>query len=543
MEEDFFLSFCDSNPLINNLFDKYSIFQQYLEYFDFFNINDIKNKEFIKNLIINNKTNPQIKLIFEQYLNRSKSKYYDIYLQKILDLKNPQDLIELFYDLISKKLINCFLSIIIEPNLFNPNINTIYFNFEKLILNHKEYYLLREYKQLRNIYIKYIKHITNNLVNPFNIIYFEIKLAKLFNNHKQFIKYNKNEILNNPLLKKFLEFSNLHKIDINEIIIDNYEILSFINSNIINNFQTIKEYILFSYINLNYKYISEINEENKFNYLDKYILGTDKLIPDWIRAINYLENYFGDILGYYYGINLDYSSNIINFTYIENLILEAKNFVNTWKNNENKNRILKKLDFIKFKFGYPLIKYDIDINLSDDFFFNHINLNFYFFINNLKLYNKPKINYWKILPYQSNALYSPIDNEITIPISLFYIDIDILYFIISHEIVHCFDENGIKYDYNGNYNNNYYLNEDFYLKIKSTINNKYLNEIIADIIGLKISFNVYKKYNFNKHKDFFIKYASIFKYHKYNTLKKELIDIHPPNHFRVNFSINFLQHL
>jgi putative endopeptidase len=139
-------------------------------------------------------------------------------------------------------------------------------------------------------------------------------------------------------------------------------------------------------------------------------------------------------------------------------------------------------------------------------------------------------------------MYSPIDNEIIIPLTLFYIDPDIFDFIISHEIVHSFDNNGIKFDYNGFFNNNYNLTEDFYLKLKSTINHKYLNEIIADIIGLKISFNVYKKKNYNKHQNFFIKYAKIFKYFINNTEynRKQFIDIHPLNNYRVNFSLSHL---
>ena len=68
---------------------------------------------------------------------------------------------------------------------------------------------------------------------------------------------------------------------------------------------------------------------------------------------------------------------------------------------------------------------------------------------------------WLMYPFTVNACYSPLQNDITFPAAILQApmyDVNASYeqnlggigYIIAHEITHAFDNNGAKFDENGN---------------------------------------------------------------------------------------------
>lgn len=516
---------------------------------DIFNKTDYDIKMKLNNIIDSDKFEKnQLKIIYEQYKNREHSIMYDYYLNKIKNVINVDELKILMLDLTLKKLIDSpFLISINNTQSVSINNNILCYNVGNLGLNNKEYYLNVEFKQIKNYYLKLIKKLLGNHSNYMKIYNFEYEIAKIINKKPEIVEMNSQDFIN-EFNNIYLFNNNINNID--NILIENYKLLKFINNYIETNFNNFKEYLLWNYVYLNYGLISEQNEEYKFNNLTKYMLGTNIMYPLWYRTINYLDNIniFSNILGYYYSINNTHSiNNDLLIDVLKFILPEFIIFINQWENNENKNRVLDKIKHIKFKIknnnNNLIEKYNITI--TDDFFTNHINLNYYSSLFNLNN------DHYLIQPHHINAIYSPINNEIILPLSLFqyenFNNFYILSFIISHEITHCFDSIGIKYDHLGNFNNNIIFDEKIYNQLTISFNNNIINELFADIIGLKISYNAYKKYlkNYTDYdlKEFFINFTKFWNINITNEeyRRRHLMDTHPLHKDRVNISLSYIE--
>ncbi len=163
----------------------------------------------------------------------------------------------------------------------------------------------------------------------------------------------------------------------------------------------------------------------------------------------------------------------------------------------------------------------------------------------------------------ANAYYNPLDNSINFPSAFreFYRDINGKYeiygyvgTIIAHEISHAFDNNGSKYDENGNIRNwwsekdkknfedltkkiiDYYSNyEIFGLKVNGEIT---VGENIADLAAVKTILSIMETENATNddYKQFFESYTKLWneKITKKEIELQMLSDNHSPNKIRVN---------
>lgn len=167
-------------------------------------------------------------------------------------------------------------------------------------------------------------------------------------------------------------------------------------------------------------------------------------------------------------------------------------------------------------------------------------------------------------PQMVNAFYNPTANTITVPAGIlqgkFYDknaskehNLGGIGTVIGHEISHAFDNNGAKFDGDGNLNS-WWSEEDynkfeektnevrdFYNNIKLNDNKKVngdltVGENIADIGGIACALDILKDMKNPNYKDFFESNASIWREistKEYEELKLES-DVHSPNKVRVN---------
>jgi putative endopeptidase len=183
------------------------------------------------------------------------------------------------------------------------------------------------------------------------------------------------------------------------------------------------------------------------------------------------------------------------------------------------------------------------------------------------LYGEPDPSEWEMKAYDINAYFHPLKNEIVFPAGILQepffslkLSLPQIYggigAIIGHEITHGFDDQGKKFDGDGNmkqwwtkkdeikYAENAKKIIDQFNKFKIrgiSVNGKLTQgENIADLGGLVISYDALKlhmkKVSDNDTKNFFESWASNWKckISKKEQNKRLLTDPHSPNYFRVN---------
>jgi predicted metalloendopeptidase len=335
-----------------------------------------------------------------------------------------------------------------------------------------------------------------------------------------------------------------------------------------------KEYFKFKVMCSFNKYLTFKIEECYFNFYGKIINGIKTMKNSKDRSIEIIENLLGDVIGKMYVekyFNSDSKSTVEEMvnTIKDELVIILRN--NDWMEESTKKKALIKLDKMNMKIGFP------DIPVPDKYSNINISSNNPY-LKNILLIKKANSLYetsflykpldksrWFMSPHEVNAYYSPSYNEIVFPAGIlqppmFSLCQDIgsnfggIGTIIGHEITHGFDDQGSKFDGDGNLKNWWSDNDRIkYDKKTQIIKNQYakyhiegenvngeltLGENIADIGGVKLSLNALKRLKLGKYyiKDFFINYANIWKikYHKEKILEKLISDPHSPNIFRVN---------
>jgi len=148
-----------------------------------------------------------------------------------------------------------------------------------------------------------------------------------------------------------------------------------------------------------------------------------------------------------------------------------------WMTEETKEKAVKKLLALTVKIAYP-DKWkdysDLEISSTDEngsFSQNMLNVSAWNHKKNLEDLGQPvDKSRWGMSPQTVNAYFNPSFNEIVFPAAIlqppffnFQADDAVNYggigAVIGHEISHCFDDSGARYDKNGNLNN-WWTDED-----------------------------------------------------------------------------------
>ncbi len=150
-----------------------------------------------------------------------------------------------------------------------------------------------------------------------------------------------------------------------------------------------------------------------------------------------------------------------------------------WMTDTTKAMALKKLETMTYKIGYPdsweTPMDNVEIKSAAEggsFFDNYLAIAKESVKEQAAMQNQPvDKNQWQLAAYTVNAYYNPSANEIVFPAGILqapFYDIDAkeetnlggIGMVIAHEITHAFDNNGAKYDENGNATN-WWTEEDY----------------------------------------------------------------------------------
>ena len=290
-----------------------------------------------------------------------------------------------------------------------------------------------------------------------------------------------------------------------------------------------KNYLKFHLFSNLAEYMDDKTFQESFNFYSKILDGIEEPKPRWKRVVEQTNGSLGELIGQVYvkeylpkgtKEKLLEIGNSIRDVYAERI----KNL--DWMSPETKEKALIKLNGIAMKVGYPDKWKDMSSVQIDrgSYLKNVVSASRWRFNYMIAKYGKPvDRTEWGMEPQTYNAYYNPSNNEICVPGCNILVpgyervlaDDALLYSIIGgstfgHEITHGFDDQGAKYDKEGNLNN-WWTSSDsvkFFTKTKLVVEqfNNYVavdklhingdmtqGENIADIAGISMGFEAFRK--------------------------------------------------
>ncbi|TWU27288.1 Neutral endopeptidase [Bythopirellula polymerisocia] len=323
----------------------------------------------------------------------------------------------------------------------------------------------------------------------------------------------------------------------------------------------------------------------QFELYGKQLAGTLELQPRWKRAVDAISGgrgfgVLGDAAGQLYvKKHFPHRAKERMDELVSNLMLAYKQSIDDleWMTPVTKERAKEKLAKITTKIGHTekWRDYSILVVKPDDLLGNFLRSEELEYNRMIDKLGKPvDKDEWFMTPQTVNAYYNPGQNEIVFPAAILqppFFDVEAhdavnyggIGAIIGHEISHAFDDQGSKYDGDGNLKD-WWTDEDraAFHKLTSKLVEQFnsysplpskhvngeltLGENIADLSGMSIAYKAYNLFLDGKEapviddwtgdQRFFLGWSQSWqrKYRDAEMLKRLLVDPHSPSMYRSN---------
>jgi putative endopeptidase len=231
-----------------------------------------------------------------------------------------------------------------------------------------------------------------------------------------------------------------------------------------------KVYLRWNLINASAESLSAQFVEEDFNFYEKTLTGSKEILPRWQRCVRSTDHYLGEALGQIYV--KDYfppEAKAHALEMVHNLMAALRADIATldWMSEETRKQAIVKLDAYQLKIGYPDVWRDYSAYKVDRGIYIEVVQRGEIFARNYRLskIGKPvDRKLWGMTPPTVNAYYSPTMNEIVFPAGIlqppFYdpnrddaLNYGGVGSVIGHEMTHGFDDQGSKFDAQGNLHN------------------------------------------------------------------------------------------
>lgn len=327
-------------------------------------------------------------------------------------------------------------------------------------------------------------------------------------------------------------------------------------------------------------YLSDEIVAQNFDFYGKTLSGKKEQSPRWKRAVSNVDQVLGEAVGQMYVKKyFPAEAKTRMLSLVKNLQISLGERIQqlSWMGDSTKVKAMEKLNTFHVKIGYPdkWRSYDaLDIQ-KDSYWANIQRANRfeseYMFAKAGKEVDKDE---WFMTPQTVNAYYNPSTNEICFPAGIlqypfFDMNADDAFnygaigVVIGHEMTHGFDDQGCKFDKDGNLKN-WWTDEDkkqfdsraqvlvnYFDKIEVApgvfANGKFtLGENIADHGGLQVSFQAFKNATknaplntidgFTAEQRFFLAYSNVWagNIRQEEILRRTKEDEHSLGRWRVN---------
>ena len=342
-----------------------------------------------------------------------------------------------------------------------------------------------------------------------------------------------------------------------------------------------KAYLQFRYIDAAAPLLSKDFVDANFVLYQKQLSGVEEQQPRWKRGVDLVSGRaLGEVVGkLYVRKHFKPEAKAEMEKLVKNLFQAFDDSIDnlTWMTDATKAKAKEKLSKITPKIGYPnrwrdYSKLEVE---ADDLFGNMMRSNLVVHYRNVSKLGQPiDGEEWGMTPQTVNAYYNPTKNEIVFPAAILqppFFELNTpaplnyggIGAVIGHEISHAFDDQGSKYDGDGNLKNwwtesdrNEFANltkqlvnqfaEFEPLKGKKVNGSLTLGENIADLSGLEVAHRALKLSKdesldktvagWNSDQLFFVGWSRVWKrkYKEEEMIKRLLNDPHSPSRYRVN---------
>jgi predicted metalloendopeptidase len=342
-----------------------------------------------------------------------------------------------------------------------------------------------------------------------------------------------------------------------------------------------KVYLRWHLVNAASSTLSAKFVEESFNFNGKYLQGTKEMLPRWKRCVASTDRALGEALGQLYVAK--------TFTpkakerarmMVANLIAALREDLTTlsWMSPETRTKAIGKLEAYVRKIGYPDKWRDYEaLQVGRGAYYNNaVSAGEFDFKRNLVKIGKPvDRTEWGMSPPTVNAYYNPQLNEIVFPAGIlqppFYdpkaddaFNYGGIGAVIGHEMTHGFDDQGARFDANGNLamwwtpddykkftdRTNCVVQQFDAFEVEPGLHQKgqlVVGESVADLGGLTVAYAAYKKSlqgkarpkninGFTPEQRFFLGWAQVWAQNirPEAARLRNATDPHPLGRFRVN---------
>lgn len=517
-------------------------------------------------------------------------------MEKINKVRDKNEMVEVSQYLHSNGIGN-FFSVFSMPDEKNSSVYAFYIYQGGLSLPNRDYYIQDSFQKTRDEFVAHMQNMfTMYGYSPMEskdsaekVMKIETYIAKasrpqadLRDSEKNYnrIPYGElNKKFSRLNLVKYLEISQVPKTEY--IVVGQPEVLDAVEKMLEEfSLEDLKTYLRWNTINYAAPYLHEAAEMEHFDFFNRKLLGQEVPEKRWKKAVNIVDRSIGEALGELY-VEQEFGKEARERmqTMVDDIrsVFEEKLKNLPWMSDVTKKKALEKFSKFRAKIGYPskFIDYSsIDIR-KDDLLGNVMRSeNFEFRREASRIGEQVDKELWLMTPPTVNAYFSPTENEIVFPAGILQppffdatMDDAVNYGgiggVISHEITHGFDDQGRRYDMDGNLKD-WWTEEDAkkfteradeVVKLYDSlevlpglhVNGKLtLGENIADLGGVSIAFEALQRRlrknpelnkkidGFTPEQRFFLSWAQIW---RGNNREPEIrrrisIDPHSPNVFR-----------
>lgn len=235
------------------------------------------------------------------------------------------------------------------------------------------------------------------------------------------------------------------------------------------NLPIIKDILTFHLLNTAASYTTQELNDLSFDFWGRKLKGQKEQRALDKRGVEFVNSIAGELLGkLYVKENFPPQAKADAEELVSYLVKAFGQHIDSlaWMSADTKVKALEKLAKFKVKIGYPDKWKDYsNLNVGTSLYDNVLSSNKWAFYENLAKQGKPvDKSEWGMTPQTVNAYYSPLFNEIVFPAAIlqspFYdykadaaVNFGGIGAVIGHELSHGFDDQGAKYDGNGNLNN------------------------------------------------------------------------------------------
>jgi len=327
-------------------------------------------------------------------------------------------------------------------------------------------------------------------------------------------------------------------------------------------------------------YLSKDFTDRNFAFYGTQLRGIEEQRPRWKKAVSGVDTVLGELLGrLYVAKHFKPEAKERMEQLVQNLIKGFEVGINEleWMSPDTKKSALEKLAKFTPKIGYPDKWKDysqLEI-VAGDLVGNYMRYNQWELKRNLdKLGGPIDRSEWHMTPQTINAYYNPVMNEIVFPAAILqppFFNLDAedavnyggIGAVIGHEIGHGFDDQGAKYDGDGNLRNWWTESDKEQFEVRGKqfadqfsefevfegefVNGEFtLGENIGDLGGLTIAYKAYQLSlngkpspeldGFTGEQRVFLGWGQIWRrLYRDDELRNRLVtDPHSPSRYRVN---------